>query len=91
VGQAFVGADAALASLAHPDGSISGPNVFSPVYATGQAVQGIERSWLPVARATDVTCAPVAPVTPTTPVTPVAGGEAVVAAEAVAVSPHFTG
>ena len=49
VSQPFVGADAALASLAHPDGSISGPNVFSPVYATGQAVQGIERSWLPVA------------------------------------------
>ncbi len=91
VGQAFVGADAALASLAHADGSISGPNVFSPVYATGQAVQGIERSWLPVARATDVTCAPFTPVTPTTPVVPVVGGEAVVAAEAVAVSPRFTG
>ncbi len=49
-GQPFVGADAALESLAHPDGSISGPNVFSAAYATGQAVQGIERSWLPVAR-----------------------------------------
>jgi hypothetical protein len=87
-GQAFVGADTALASLAHADGSISGPNVFSSVYATGQAVQGIERSWLPVARATDVMCAPVVPDTPTTPVAPVAP---VVAAEAVAVSPHFTG
>ncbi len=87
-GQPFVGGDAALASLAHPDGSISGPNVFSPVYATGQAVQGIERSWLPVARATDVNCAVVTPVTPTTPLSPVSP---VVAAEAVAVSPHFTG
>jgi hypothetical protein len=89
--QVFVGADAALASLAHPDGSISGPNVFSPVYATGQAVQGIQRSWLPVARAADVMCAPVTPVTPTTPVVPVVGGEVAVAAEAVAVSPRFTG
>jgi len=82
----FVGADAALASLAHPNGSISGPNVFSASYATGQAVQGLERSWLPVARATDVTCVPPPPVT-TTPTTPVAMPVAV----PVVVSPAFTG
>ena len=29
VGQPFVGADSALDSLANPDGSIAGPNVFS--------------------------------------------------------------
>ncbi len=90
-GQSFVGADDALGSLANADGSIAGPNVFSPVYATGQAVQGIERSWLPVARATDVMCAPVTPATPTTPTTPTASVAPVVAAEAVAVSPRFTG
>jgi hypothetical protein len=87
VGQPFVGADDALDSLAHPDGSIAGPNVFSVAYATGQAVQGLERSWLPVARADDVACAPVTPVvTPTTP-TPLSAP----VAEAVAVSPRFTG
>jgi hypothetical protein len=86
--QPFVGADDALASLAHPDGSIAGPNVFSTAYATGQAVQGLERSWLPVARATDVTCA-AAPVTPVTPVTPLA--PTAPAANPVAVGPRFTG
>ena len=82
VGQPFVGADDALDSLAQSDGSISGLNVFSPAYATGQAVQGLERSWLPVARATDVAClAPTPPpVAPTNPV-----------AVPLAVAPHFTG
>jgi hypothetical protein len=89
VGQPFVGADAALASLANPDGSIAGPNVYSPVYATGQAVQGLERSWLPVARATDVACAPVTPVTTTT--TTPAPAAAQVLAAAVVASPRFTG
>jgi hypothetical protein len=84
--QPFVGADDALTSLAHPDGRISGPNVFSAAYATGQAVQGLERSWLPVARATDVTCVVPPPVT-TTPPTPVAAPVAV----PVVVSPAFTG
>ena len=90
VGQPFVGADDALASLAHPDGSIAGPNVYSPVYATGQAVQGLERSWLPVARATDVACAPVTPVTTTTTDPPSPAATQVVAAAVVA-SPRFTG
>ncbi len=87
VGQPFVGADAALASLAHPDGSIAGPNVYSAAYATGQAVQGLERSWLPVARATDVACAPIPPVTPDPPVS--VSPNAVVAP--VVASPRFTG
>ncbi len=81
-GQPFVGADAALESLAHPDGSISGPNVYSAAYATGQAVQGLERSWLPVARAADAVCVTVSPEPPVTPV-PVA--------IAVTVAPRFTG
>ncbi len=82
-GQPFVGADAALESLAHPDGSISGPNVYSAAYATGQAVQGLERSWLPVARAANGMCATVLSEPPVTPVTP--------AAIAVSAAPHFTG
>jgi len=85
-GNPFVGADNALGSLAHPNGSISGPNVYSPAYATGQAVQGLERSWLPVTRAADVACAPApvtAPVAPPAPVAPVA--------VPVVVSPNFTG
>lgn len=90
VGQPFVGADGALASLAHTDGSISGPNVFSAAYATGQAVQGLQRSWLPVARATDVACAPVTPVAPLAPATSVTVSPAVVVAPVVA-SPRFTG
>ncbi len=80
--QPFVGADDALGSLAHPDGSIAGPNVFDPAYSTGQAVQGLERSWLPVARATDVTCT-ITPVVPETPLIPTP--------VPLAVSPRFTG
>ncbi len=90
VGNAFVGADDALASLAHQDGSISGPNVYSAAYATGQAVQGLERSWLPVARAADVACAPVPPVTPVTAEPPVEVSPEAVVAPVVA-SPRFTG
>ena len=90
VGQPFVGADEALVSLAHPDGSIAGPNVYSSAYATGQAVQGLERSWLPVARATDVMCAPVTPVT-TTPTTSSDPAAPQVVAAAVVASPRFTG
>jgi Squalene-hopene cyclase C-terminal domain len=81
-GRPFVGADAALEAMAQPDGSISGPNVFSAAYATGQAVQGLERSWLPVARAADAACVAVSPAPPVTP-TP--------AAVAVPVVPRFTG
>jgi hypothetical protein len=68
----FVGTDAALASLAHPDGSIAGPNAFLPAYGTAQAVQGLQRGWLPVARATAPSCTVVAPEVVEIPAQPVA-------------------
>jgi hypothetical protein len=77
----FVDGDTALMSLANPDGSIAGPNVFSPTFATAQAVQGLQRSWLPVVRAAAQTC---------TVVSPVDVAQSPVAAP-VALTPAFTG
>jgi hypothetical protein len=77
-GAPFVGGDAALMSLANPDGSIAGPNVFSAAYATAQAVQGLQRGWLPVARATASPCTVVAP-------------DVAVVPTPVVVAPAFTG
>ena len=85
VGAPFAGGDAALASLANPDGSIAGPNVFSVSFATAQAVQGLERSWLPLVRAPAQVCTVVSPVEVTAP--PVAQP----APTAVALTPAFTG
>ncbi len=76
----FVGTDAALTSLAHPDGSIAGPNAFLPAYGTAQAVQGLQRGWLPIVRATAPSCTVVAPDVVTTPT-----------AQPVALTPAFTG
>ena len=84
-GAPFAGGDAALTSLANPDGSIAGPNVFSASFATAQAVQGLERSWLPLVRAPAQVCTVVSPVEVTAP--PVAQP----APTAVALTPAFTG
>ena len=54
-------------------------------FATSQTVEGLLRSWLPITVAAAPTCA-----VPLTPLTPGSGAPAA-AAEAVAVSPHFTG
>jgi hypothetical protein len=48
----------ALASLQNTDGSWGS---FGPDFSTGQAVQGLERQWLPVATASPQTCALVPP------------------------------
>jgi hypothetical protein len=77
----FVGGDAALTTLANPDGSIAGPGAFLPAYGTAQAVQGLQRSWLPVVRAPTQTCTVVAPEVVADPP----------AAAPVAVTPAFTG
>jgi len=61
-GAPFTGGDAAIASLANANGSIAGPNVFSASFATAQAVQGFERSWLPLVRAPEQACTVVSPV-----------------------------
>ena len=55
-------------------------------FATSQTVEGLLRSWLPITVAAAPTCA----VPLTTPLTPGSGAPAA-AAEAVAVTPHFTG
>jgi hypothetical protein len=79
----FVGGDTALTSLAHPDGSIAGPGSFFAAYSTAQAVQGLERNWLPVVRGSSQSCNPTPPPESTSP--------APVVAEAVVVAPSFTG
>jgi len=60
-GTPYVSPDDALGALQQPDGSIVGPGTFSAVYATAQAVQGVERSWLPVKVAAPVAPPPPAP------------------------------
>jgi hypothetical protein len=77
-------------------GRIASPNdAFPPVntFATSQSVEGLLRSWLPIAVASAPTCVePVVPVAPVTPVVSSAETTAVaVAAEAVTVLPAFTG
>lgn len=57
-GSPYVSPDDALGTLQQPDGSIVGPGTFSAVYATAQAVQGLERSWLPVKVAAPVATPP---------------------------------
>ncbi|MFN8028226.1 MAG: hypothetical protein U0W40_18245 [Acidimicrobiia bacterium] len=79
-GAPFGGGDAALTSLANPDGSIAGPNVFSASFATAQALQGLERTWLPLVRAPAQSCVVVSPVEVETPV-----------AAPLALTPAFTG
>jgi Prenyltransferase and squalene oxidase repeat len=55
-GAPYVNPEDALAALQQPDGSIAGPAVASTTFATAQAVQGLERSWLPVARSPSQSC-----------------------------------
>ena len=57
----YVSPDDVLAALQQPDGSIAGPGVFSAVFATAQAVQGLERGWLPLGADTSIECAPSGP------------------------------
>jgi hypothetical protein len=68
-------------------GRIASPNDSFGVntFATSQTVEGLLRSWLPITVAAAPTCA-----VPLTPLTP-GSGAPTPAAEAVAVSPHFTG
>ena len=68
-------------------GRIASPNDSFGVntFATSQTVEGLLRSWLPITVAAAPTCA-----VPLTPLTPGSGAPAA-AAEAVAVTPHFTG
>ena len=76
-----MGTDAALTSLAQPDGSIVGPNPFELVpYATAQGVQGLQRGWLPLVHAAAQSCTVVAPDVVTT-----------LTAQPVALVPAFTG
>ena len=80
----FAGGDAALATLVNPDGSIAGPNVYSAAFATAQAIQGLERSWLPLVRAPVQVCTVVSPVEVTAP-------PSSPAATPLALAPAFTG
>jgi hypothetical protein len=68
-------------------GRIASPNDSFGVntFATSQTVEGLLQSWLPITTATAQPCT--MPLTPLTPAT----GTPAAAAEAVAVSPHFTG
>ena len=51
-GTPYTSHDDALGALQQADGSVVGPATFSASYATAQAIQGVERSWLPVVQAT---------------------------------------
>jgi hypothetical protein len=56
-GSAYGAPDSALVALQGANGSIAGPGSFSPAFSTAQAVQGLEREWLPIASAASQTCA----------------------------------
>jgi len=77
--------DAALVALQAGDGSIAGPGVFSVPFATAQAVQGLERQWLPVARGAAQVCVSAGASAEDPPV------DSAVPAGAVAARPTFTG
>ena len=74
----------ALAGLQNADGSWGS---FGPDFATAQAIQGLERQWLPVARATAPSCA----TTGTTPGSTPGTTTAAVPATAVTGTLAFTG
>jgi hypothetical protein len=93
-GSPYGAPDNALAGLQAGDGSIAGPGSFSPEFSTAQAVQGLERHWLPIATAAAQTC-PAPPGGGSAPTgaptgTP-AGSSAGSPAGAVAATPTFTG
>ena len=88
-GTAYASPVTALANLQNANGSWG---TFGADFATGQAVQGLERQWLPVARAPVQTCAVAAPpaTAPGSPAGGVGSGGARPAGAVVA-SPSFTG
>jgi hypothetical protein len=55
-GSSYGAPDGALVALQGPDGSIQGPGSFSPAFSTAQAVQALERQWLPIDSAAPQTC-----------------------------------
>lgn len=55
-GSPYGSPDSALAGLQAGDGSIAGPGSFSPEFSTAQAIQGLERQWLPIATGAAQTC-----------------------------------
>jgi hypothetical protein len=55
-GSPYGAPDSALVALQGADGSIAGPGSFSPAFSTAQAVQGLERQWLPIDSAAAQTC-----------------------------------
>jgi hypothetical protein len=104
-GTPYTGPDAWLRSQQLTSGADAGrvqspADQFPPIstFATSQSVQGLLRSWLPVARAAPVTCSPTSPTSPTSSPTgsgtPVQVGGITVTATAgdpIAVQPRFTG
>jgi Prenyltransferase and squalene oxidase repeat len=55
-GSPYGAPDEALVALQDADGSIAGPGSFSTPFSTAQAVQGLERQWLPIETATAQAC-----------------------------------
>lgn len=55
-GSPYGAPDEALVGLQAGDGSIAGPGSFSPEFSTAQAVQGLERQWLPIETAAAQPC-----------------------------------
>jgi hypothetical protein len=91
-GTPYGAADSALVGLQQADGSIVGPGSFSPAFSTAQAVQGLERTWLPIEAAAAQTCPPPGGDPPETPAPAPAVPEAgVVPATAIVATPNFTG
>jgi hypothetical protein len=91
-GAPFVGADAAIEAFANDNGSIAAPMAFNVTYSTSQAVEGLERSWLPITVDAPRTCVVPTPDVPTpdVPTTPVVV-DAATTAVPVLVTPAFTG
>jgi Prenyltransferase and squalene oxidase repeat len=87
--------DDALVGLQAGDGSIAGPGSFSPEFSTAQAVQGLERQWLPIARGAAQSCpsssGPASGGGSATAGTPAGSPSAAAAASGIAATPTFTG
>jgi Prenyltransferase and squalene oxidase repeat len=98
-GSLYGAPDDALVALQGADGSIAGPGSFSPAFSTAQAVQGLERQWLPIETASGQPC-PAGPgggappdgsIPGGVPVGDQVGAPAGAPAEAVVSTPRFTG
>ena len=85
--------DDALVGLQQADGSIVGPGSFSPAFSTSQAVQGLERTWLPIETGPAQTCPPPGGGDPagTPPPEPAVADGAATPATAIIATPNFTG